>query len=853
MMRRASVRPRRLPLVLHWLACVALLALALHGRTASAAEIATTKLVGHVDALAYMPATQRLQVQGWAWDIASGQPAADLQVVVGNQRYAVDVLTRTNRVDVRAALGPSVGQAGFAASLPLPTDWPEGAYPVAVTAVWPDGTQLLLPTAQAGQVRVQAAVTPTRHWMLLALVVAWIAFAWMPRMASWGERLGAAVARHTQWTAAALVALFVLLVALGVTGSSWQLLAQGIEGGLVQFQANALHMFAPRYIRSDEWAILTTNALAQWNHLPPFPVVNANLGPEGQNMGVIGMTGVPIAQWAALARPATWGYFFLPLSQAMAWHWQLPFFACLLALWRALALLLPGRPGFNLALAVTFCVAPYAAGWSLWPLYASFFPVALFVALAALLQSNKTGRALALGTAMGFLLAGWVLVLYPPWQITVGTCMALLTLGWVLDHRAQLQWRTPQWLALALMLAVATALLASWWLDTSDAVARMRATVYPGARTALQGAEITGAPWWALRGYLNTETLTFGLGTDAQILTPSVNVNESEMSSYILLPLPLLLLGLWRSMQPQRHRWTLRACMVFVLFWLVFRFAGVPLWLAQSTLWSYVPSIRLDLALGLTCTALFALLWMDRPAAPTDSSPRRVLLHRLGYAGIALSSAGLVALEFNWTPRGLLPADSAPLRWAIALAIGYSAWWVMHGRMRPAAGLLLLLSLVATLGFNPWSLAPHSMQLAPGVAALASDQGRLQRTLVISDDAKAAVTLVAAGVPVVNSVLYYPHPQLWQRMGLTQKDWSEVNRYQHLIFTVGKRPPDEAPFKAQGNMDFVRVTIDALRFDFTSTGASRVTAQEESAGLLRGNPGLQELGSHAGFTWFAVR
>ena len=33
---------------------------------------------------------------------------------------------------------------------------------------------------------------------------------------------------------------------------------------------------------------------------------------------------------------------------------------------------------------------------------------------------------------------------------------------------------------------------------TAEAVARMRATVYPGNRTALTGADIHGAHWWAV-------------------------------------------------------------------------------------------------------------------------------------------------------------------------------------------------------------------------------------------------------------------------------------------------------------------------------------------------------------------
>ncbi|MGB6116301.1 MAG: hypothetical protein WBF97_14610, partial [Comamonas sp.] len=428
-----------------------------------------------------------------------------------------------------------------------------------------------------------------------------------------GERLAAWVQRHPARVGTLIWAVFALLVAAGVTGSSWPLLAQGPEAALVQWRGSTATVGAARFIRADEWGILATNALAQYSHTPRFPVVNTLLGPEGQNMGVVGMTGVPVAQWAALARPATWGYFFLPLRQALAWHWQWPFFACLFFLWLALRLLLPARSVLALVLAGSFCVAPYAAGWSLWPLHATVFPMALWVALALLLRTPRLPAALALGAGMGLALAGWVLVLYPPWQVSLGWCAAALATGWLLDQRQSLHWRPPQWLGLALALALAGALLGSWWLDTADAVARMQATVYPGQRAAQTGADIAGAPWWTLRGYLDALALHGGMASDAALRIPEAYANESELSSFILLPLPLLGLALWQAARAHPLRWTLRVCLAFIGFWVVFRFAGIPAWLAQASLWGRVTGVRLDLSLGLACTVLLALLAAGAP------------------------------------------------------------------------------------------------------------------------------------------------------------------------------------------------------------------------------------------------
>jgi hypothetical protein len=823
--------------------CVLLLAFILCSVHTTATAQPRTDVVGYVDSVGYDEASRQLKIDGWAWDPVTSDTAASLHVEVGGKSFELIPIHLARR-DVQAALGIPLLTTGFSVTLSLNETRPSGTDPVQVTAFFADGRSFSLPASLPVAQHASPTVVgpyPTRHWALLGLVIAGIALAYVPWLRSRGQCMGDWVQAHPRRVTAAIAVAFALLTMVGVTGSSWQLLSDGAGGHSVEFQGSHAHVFEPRLIRLDEWGVLTPNALAQWNHAPRFPVVNTNLGVEGQNMGVIGMTGTPIAQPAALARPATWGYFFLPLRQAMAWHWQFPFFACLFFLWQALNLLRPSQSGFNLLLSLSFCVAPYAAGWSLWPLYAAFFPLALFVAAAALLRTDSLAKTMSLGTAMGLLLAGWVLVLYPPWQITVGTLMAFVAAGWVADHWRDLRFRKAQRLGFGCAVLVAAAILGSWWLDTANAIAALAATVYPGGRIA-QGGDF---PWfWALRGYTNPETLIHG----SDLLG-----NESGASAYFLLPIPFLLLGAWLAARSSHNRWTLRACMVFLAWLAIFCFAGIPLWLAQATFWGRVITYRTDLVVGLACTTLLALMhgqwqpprgWRSRPA---------VLLWLMGVC-VALTSVWLVIMEFRAVLPGLAQ-PSSPLLWAMALAMGLGAWWLMRGRARAAAGMLLLLNLATTFDFNPLSLTPRAVRLTVASAALATDSSQPDRhrlrTLVVNTGSSTPMTLAAANVPVVNGVLYYPHRTFWNAIGLKAQDWPTVNRYQHLELALAHLP-DGPAFEVSHRLDAVVVTIDPQRFDFASAGAQRIVAQKEPAKLLRSNPELVELGHDGDLFWFAT-
>lgn len=806
--------------------------------------VENTGSVGSLDFVDVDKYKKIIEVRGWVWNFVSNSRPQQIHLTIDNKSYVAYYLEASARKDVQSLLNIDEEKSGFVARFYIDENLSVGHHQVEVLVDWGDGSNLQLVSGQGTNQFLKVNAVNRRSVFFLCVIVTVITIFTLLHRRRYFERFNAWCAKKTNFLQATALLIFALVVTLGLTGSSWQLLEDYSGLDVVYTGEEKAHAFKQRPIRSDEWAVLTPNTWAQINHEPAFPVTNRNLGVDGQNMGVIGMTGVPIAQPAALGRFATWGYFFLPLQQAMSWHWYFPFFACFLVLWKVLSRFNPQGSGLNLVLSLFFCISPYAAGWSLWPLYASFFPMAIFLLLAYILESKKTKYVVLAGGVLGLCLAGWIFTLYPPWQVTLGTCLVFLCAGWMLDRRKYIIWTHYQFISLLMAGLVAAILVGSWLVDTMAAIEQIRSTVYPGGRSALNGADVINAPWWALRGYFNPAALILGFGSGIQSLPAKVIVNQSEIGSFIVFPIPIFLLGilLWRKAVV--GVWSLRACLVFMAFALVYGFFGIPLWLSKLTLWSYVTSARLDLALGLACVVLLALIHANLK--------QQAICGRLLAGSLALASAALVWLAFELMPVNLLRNNSWVFVAAMVITAAAFAWWMTRGRMGEALVLLLLVTALSTVGFNPISRAPSSVKIdSEKHAFLRDENGDLRRVLVVSDGAAPSMQLAAAGVPTVSGVFYYPHRSLWASMGLDEQLWPFVNRYQHLSFDVN--PSMDEQFKVHNTQgDTVVVTVHPEKFEFQKTGAGMVVAKEaRAAGLLR-NPSLKEQSRHAGWVWLQV-
>src|SRR5262245_8635643 len=349
--------------------------------------------------------------------------------------------------------------------------------------------------------------------------------------------------------------VFILLVAFGVHGSSTGVTAKWWSpekeysgylfnpsrkpGSAESDLQNTVLMANARQIRWDELMVATPLALSQLSHHPRFPVINTNIG-NGQN--VLISPHVPVWHISSLARPAPWGYFFLGAQRGLAWYWWFQVFACFTVLYLLLEIVLKIHNGLAAFGAFWYCASAYVVCWSLWPAHITFFPVLACVAAYHLVSSPRRSIQVLCAILLGIGLAGFVMFLYPPWQVPLGYLIVIVFAA--LFFRDRLFITARQMLrqrlilgagALLLAAGIIAAFLITCWSDLKV----MAHTEYPGLRVST-GGDYSLAK--IFKGFYNISTIY-----SAQ----SALVNESESASfYDLFPailVALCLSSLWRK------------------------------------------------------------------------------------------------------------------------------------------------------------------------------------------------------------------------------------------------------------------------------------------------------------------
>jgi hypothetical protein len=627
----------------------------------------------------------------------------------------------------------------------------------------------------------------------------------------------------------AILLVFFLFVGLGLTGSSLPLGLQATPST----QADMTNVFAPnRPIRGDEWSVVTPSAIAQYNHAPRYPVLNRNLGEDGQNMLIVGLSGVPVAHLSSLSKPATWGFFVFDLKRALAWYWWFPVFGCFLALAFTLHILSPENWRKSFLFSALLIISPNSVAWSNWPAYVVFFPCMMFLSAFQIAKTSNRLALLAWGFILGLSIAGFVFILFPSLQVSVGYIFIALTVGVILRDRLYKEITRSRTLAYAVSLAVAGVILGSWWIDARDAIHIMSNTVYPGHRISAGGGMSMAM---LLRGFTNISTL--------EQMNSTVS-NQSEIASFYLLLLPLLALFLLRLMQNviTALEWSLALVICFTLFYI---FIGLPESLSNLLLWGRVPLNRADLALGLACLMLTHLLMGRRSLTIKTNTLTKFIA-----ISVALAWSFIVYHSLTDLPASLF-ADIDIKTLIITLTVtAATSYYLITNQATIFLLLSLGLSLASTIHFNPINTAPTllSTRLPSGLENQVN--GPINTRVLVMESFVTPMILAASGVPVVNGTFYYPQQTLWSHLDPSGRQLDIYNRYQRLIFT-GNDSVESHSLEAP-SPDIVRVNINLKHFDFNKSGANLLLAPEQETLQLNANNSLSFITSTNGWSWFNI-
>ena len=280
-------------------------------------------------------------------------------------------------------------------------------------------------------------------------------------------------------------------------------------------------------------------------------------------------------------------------------------------------------------------------------------------------------------------------------------------------------------------------------------------------------------------------------------------------------------------------------------------YVGFPRKFADLTLWGRVTSYRLDLALGLAQFFLLAWLLSVRKNI-SESLP-------LSLINFFAKCAAMFCFLFAVWNFSLLPADiSRNLTIGFVavscLFLAFLAYLTILRKYEWVAGIVILWMVGGAFLFNPIDVAPKKVELnnfMRSAIGFGNFDREIPRVAVLNED-HWRMNLVAAGVPVVNAVLYYPQSTLWKNIDSGGNYKTQYNRYQNLIF-VAKNLDGESSLRIDSpRLDAVRVTLDSRRFDFRLLGATHVITSPKIAEDLIFNGTLEKVESSAGWVVLKV-
>lgn len=596
-----------------------------------------------------------------------------------------------------------------------------------------------------------------------------------------------------------IAVILVILVAFGLTGSSTGVIHDEVYSG----PDEALIVGEPQGIRSDEWFVQTSWVISQVEQ--GLPARNETF-PGGMDATV--QHDLPAADWSTLLRPHLWGFFFLPLAQAMALKWWLPGLAIIGAGYLLAVTLLPRRPLVGSALAVGFFFSPF---FQWWYLSTTLYPaVWAFLVIATAVWCWKSRRPWERWILAG--LTAWATTalavgVYVPFIVPVVLVAAAVVIGGLCTREITgepISVRIRRLLPLLVAGAAAGAVMAVWLVTRLPTIQAFLGTVYPGERLQQVGVATPEQVASLFAGFLSYD---LGRSRGAPLA-----VNPSEASTFLLPGIFLAIPLIWLIIDRRRRSREVDGMAVgaVVAGAIMFAYLVIPGWdaVAHLLVLDRTTYSRMTIGFGVLSFVLVLLFLRAADVRSTTSSslPRSL-------AALAVIAVGASVVFVGWRVVGLIGVEAivaeTPKRVlaagvALTAVFVFAVWAFARARAGWGAASLLVVSIVAGLGVNPLYRGVLDLRDTAAVEAIqAADAGDPGTWVGINTDLIPTMMLVESGVTALNGFQGAPPAEMWAEIdprGVGEEAW---NRLGNLSWVLGSGEPDPRnPYPDQIQMTF---------------------------------------------------
>lgn len=607
--------------------------------------------------------------------------------------------------------------------------------------------------------------------------------------------------------------IFVLCIILEISGSSigrWCDMFDTADGDVL--------IGISRSIRSDEYCLATPYFFSQKMSESPDAFSYFSDYANGYESDLFMGIRQPVQHILTVFRPFTLGFLFLSPAKGLSFWWCGKLIVLFLATFEMGMLLSDRRKSISFIMASLVTFAPVVQWW-----FSTGISELIIYTEISMLMFNKylTARKypvrLALLAGILYIAGCFIMLLYPSWQVPFVFIILVLTVWLIIRNRPAVTLRWYDYISIAAGLMGLAAVFLYIFNKSSETMALISGTVYPGERLETGGGKLS----YMFTYPVNTWFALTNFGFGPNICESATIIDFFPLS--VILPVAAMI----KNRKKDLLSLMLLGLNLFFFIWIAF---GFPEIIAKVTFMSNSQAVRTMLAFGFVNIMLLVRgIYLLR-----CSFKKRTAVLVSGVISVAVmliacyvTKGDYLAVTGKKIYLGLL---------GITLVLMFSAMFsfMMYGKKKGRILSVMFVIITAFVGgvmVNPVRKGVDSVYSVPWVKEIcevSENEGGSDIWAVECNGLESPVFAnvgLLCGVKTFNATAVYPNLELWETLDSEGKYSDVYNRYAHIGIIV----------KESGEPEFELITADSFRLyitldDLHKAGVKYITGLNDLSG-----------------------